>query len=73
VRHHNVDQPLDDGVERDVAGIDADLNEQFIERKILRRALERMVQYRSQIEIYALHSRSSDKPPPAIDITMGKL
>jgi hypothetical protein len=49
------------------------LNEQLVERKILRRAFERMVQYRSQIQIYAIHSRSSDDPPSATDITMGRL
>ena len=47
--HRDVDEPLEYLVERHVAGIKTHLNEQFFDRKILRRAFESTMHYGSQI------------------------
>src|SRR5579863_4193974 len=59
----DIDQPFEYCVKCNVGGIEAELNEQFTDRQILRRAFECAIQHRRQIWIVAIHSPSSNKPP----------
>ena len=54
----DVDQPLEYRVPRDVAGIEAELNQQLVEGHTLRQTIELAIQYRRQILVRAIHSPS---------------